>query len=146
MTDVAKIFERSVYGVELEIREDGTGGQTIIGFFPYNARAIIGTGKLREETFLPGAFEDSLSDSKHEIDLLFFHDKNQPLASRSTGTLQLRDTASALEFTAKFPTESEQPTWIQDAVKALRSGFIRGISPGFKVVKQQFDQAGADFM
>ena len=88
---------RSVYAVDLEIRQDGER-PVIAGRFPYGGLAIIGT--RRQERFLPGAFKPSLDVDKHEINFLLSHDMARPLASRNAGTLTLVDSPEALTFEA----------------------------------------------
>ena len=39
-------------------------------------------GKVRKERIMPGAFDFTLDDPSLEVNLLFGHDFNMPLASR----------------------------------------------------------------
>lgn len=135
-----KIASQSYYDVALEIREEG-GESVIGGKFYYDHLAEIGTGRVRQERFLPGAFHQTLS-SQSEINMFSGHEKNKPLASRHGGTLELRDTGEYLEIRGVLPPEQDRPSWVIDAIKGVKSGLIRGISPGFRVIKQRFDDAG----
>ena len=89
---------RSVYSVDLEIRQDGER-PVIAGRFPYGGLAIIGA--RRQERFLPGAFRPGLDVDNHEINFLLSHDMARPLASRNAGTLTLVDSPEALTFGGK---------------------------------------------
>jgi HK97 family phage prohead protease len=121
----------------LEVRRQGKR-PVIAGRFPYNALAVIsnrgrGPNAPRKETIRPGAFEFSLRDESREINLLYGHSFDRPIASRSTGTLSLRDTPEALTFEAEIRPELEQVTHVRDAVSMIEAGMSVGISPGFMV-------------
>ena len=110
----------------------------IAGRFPYNALAVIsnrgrGPNAPRKETIRPGAFDFSLRDESREINLLFGHSFDRPIASRSTGTLVLTDTPEALTFEAEIRPELEEVTHVRDAVAMIEAGMAEGISPGFVV-------------
>ena len=68
---------------DLEIRRTGKRPR-IKGSFPYKALAVIADrGKVRKERIMPGAFSFTLDDAKREVNLLFGHSFDKPLASRS---------------------------------------------------------------
>ena len=67
------------------------------------------------------------------VDLLYGHDFNRPIASMLAGSLTVTSDDAALRFTATLPPDGERPSWMEDAVRAVRSGLVRGISPGFRV-------------
>lgn len=124
---------RSVYPVEVEIRQRG-GRRTMSGRFPYGRTATIrATGRVRKETFNPRAFRFAVEEEEREVNLLYGHDYNRPLASKLRGSLVLTDTDDALLFEADLPRDSEQPSWMRDAVLAVQAGLIGGLSPGFRV-------------
>ena len=79
------------------------------------------------------AFQFAVRDEKRDITLLHGHNHSQPLANRSGGSLNVSSSKEAVQFEATLPDPSEQPTWMQDTVLAVRAGLITGISPGFKV-------------
>ena len=74
-----------------------------------------------------------MNDESHDIDLLRGHNFDNSLASKLGGSLALSETDDELLFDAELPPESIQPSWIVDTVLAVRSGLIRGVSPGFRV-------------
>ena len=124
---------RAVWPVDLEIRQEGQR-PVITGRFPYGEMATIGDrGTVRKEMFAPRAFEYAINDPTREINFLYGHSFNRPLASRKAGTFTLEDRADSVAFEAVLPPESEQPTWVRDFLYARRAGLVGGISPGFRV-------------
>ena len=85
---------------------------------------------LRKEQ-LVAQLEDTLE--KRNTHMLVGHDYNRAIADMKTGTLAVNHTAKAVELEATLPPAAEQPSWVRDAVLAVRGGQLRGISPGFRV-------------
>jgi len=110
----------------IEVRSEG-GSTRLRASFPYGVATELAPG--RREVFAPGAFRQSVNDGS-DVMLLFQHDMAKPLASRAAGSLQLRDTDSALELEA---TIENRTSWAQDFIAANAAGLIRGLSPGFRV-------------
>lgn len=124
-------LEHVTLDAELEIRQ---GGRTLSGRFPYNSMAITSDrAARRKERISSRAFSFAVEDPAREVNLLHGHSFSRPLASKLAGTLELRDTDKALEFTATLPVEGEQPTWVRDTVLGVEAGLIRGVSPGFRI-------------
>ena len=122
---------RLAWPVELELRQSG---RTLSGVFRYGATATMrDRGRVRKETFAPDAFNFAVDSAEHEVTLLLGHDFNNPLASKLAGTLQLESNAAALTFAAELPEEALQTIAQVDAVKQVRQGLARGLSPGFRV-------------
>lgn len=118
---------------DLEVRQQGKR-PVIAGRFPYNEWAVLSDrGTVRKEEILPGAFDFTLSDPLAEVNLLFGHSFDRPLASRRSGTLELQDTERFLEFFATIPEGAERATHVTDALAMIGSGLATGISPGFRV-------------
>jgi len=111
----------------IEVRSEG-GATRLSARFPYGRETELAPG--RREVFASRAFASSVGDASNDIMLLFQHDITKPLASRAAGTLQLRDSDSALELEA---TISGDTSWAADFLAANKAGLIRGLSPGFKV-------------
>lgn len=106
----------------------------IAGRFPYNSLAVLSDrGTVRKETIMPGAFDFTLGDPSREVNLLFGHSFDRPLASRSSGTLELKDTERFLEFVATIPEGADRASHVVDALALIGSGLATGISPGFRV-------------
>ena len=129
---------RSVYPVDLELRQDGER-PIIVGRFPYGGLAIIGT--RRQERFMAGAFAATLREGGPEINFLLGHDMARPLASRNAGTLEFEDSTEALEFRATLPVAGQQTTWQRDFLLAHGQGLLGGISPGFNVFPKSESEA-----
>ena len=68
--------------------------------------------------------------------LLIGHDYNRSIADMKSGTLSVDHQPDAVLLRAELPQEGEQPTWVRDAVLAVRGKQLRGISPGFHVTPQ----------
>jgi len=117
-------------GGGLELRRESNGGVRISGRFPYMAQTMLARGRF--EQFAARAFSERLNGSG-DVHFLAQHDFTQPLASRSAGTLELRDSDAALEFEATITPEVASTTWARDFISANSAGLIKGLSPGFRV-------------
>jgi HK97 family phage prohead protease len=122
---------------ELELRRAGDGGHRLHGRFPYGRRAVLSdggrTGRPQKEVIAPRAFAYRVDDPKEDIHLLVGHSYDAPLASKSTGTLTLKDTASALTFEAMIAPEMAEVSWVRDILRTIGAGLAVGISPGFRI-------------
>ena len=106
----------------------------IAGRFPYKQWAVLSDrGTVRKEEIMPGAFDFTLSDPLSEVNLLFGHSFDKPLASRQSGTLELKDSDKFLEFFATIPEGAERASHVVDALALIGSGLAKGISPGFRL-------------
>ncbi len=118
---------------DLEVRQRGKR-PVIAGRFPYKSLATIADrGKVRKERIMPGAFNFTLEDETREVNLLFGHSFDRPLASRHSGSLLLNDTEEALEFEATIAPGLEEVTHVRDALTMVGAGLVAGVSPGFRV-------------
>jgi len=111
----------------LELRQDDNGGFRLRGAFPYGSDTELAPGRF--ERIEAGAFSERL-DGGQDVHLLSGHDYGKPLASRHAGSLQITDTATALEFEARIDGGT---SWAQDFIAAHRAGLVKGLSPGFRV-------------
>ena len=117
----------------LEVRQEGET-VSVRGRFPYGVDATMSDrGTVRKERFHPRAFAFAIDDPEREINLLRGHSFDAPLASKRNGTLVLEDSEDGLAFTARFPAEAEQPTYMRDTISMIRAGLVGGVSPGFRV-------------
>lgn len=125
----------------LEIRSEG-GATRLRASFPYGAETEL--ARNRREVIQRRAFAERI-DAGGEIHLLSGHDFNKPLASRSSGTLELTDTDAALEIRA---TVDGGTSWARDFLAAHEAGLIRGLSPGFRVDRggERIERRGADML
>jgi HK97 family phage prohead protease len=122
---------------ELEVRRAADGGAELRGAFPYGERAILSdggrTGRPQKEVIAPRAFAYRVERPDENIHLLVGHSYDQPLASKETGTLKLRDTDKALLFEATITPAIAATTHALDILALIRSGLAKGISPGFRI-------------
>lgn len=123
---------------QLEVRRGGGGrGARISGSFPYNKTATLSDGgrkgRPRKERFASRAFRYSVEVSDLDISLLYGHDFNQALASISSSTLKLADSAEALTFTADIAEGLLEVPHVKTTLALLAAGLITGISPGFRI-------------
>ena len=115
----------------LEIRQS-RGRRSIFGRFAYGDTATLADrGRVRKERIVLGAFDFSVNDPDARIDLLVGHEFGKPLASRQSGTLNIRNEGNAVIFDAELP--DDPPSWVMDAEKAIAGGLMVGLSPGFRV-------------
>ncbi len=115
----------------LELR--ARGGR-IFGSFPYGQTATVrDRGRVRKERIGSRAFRYAVEAEDREVHLLAGHEYGKPLASKRAGSLELEDTAEALNFTATLPPEGSRPSWVRDTVHAVEAGLATGVSPGFRV-------------
>lgn len=110
----------------LEVRAEG-GATRLRATFPYASETELAPG--RAEIIAPRAFADRI-DAGEEIHLLFGHDYDRPLASRTAGNLTVTDGEDALTIDATIEAGT---SWARDFMAAHQSGLIRGLSPGFRV-------------
>lgn len=89
-------------GGGLELRRDDAGGVRLRGRFPYGVPAVL--AEARQEVIEARAFGARI-EAGEDIHLLSGHDFEKPLASRGAGTLELRDTDTALEVEATIAPE-----------------------------------------
>ena len=68
--------------------------------------------------------------------LLVGHSYDHAIADTKSGNLAIQHTDEAVFLRAELPPEREQPSWVKDAVLAVRGRQLRGISPGFQVTPQ----------
>ena len=121
----------------LEERASRGGARTLSGRFPYNSRATLSdggrTGRPRKEVFASRAFAYNVEREDVDIRLLSGHRFDKPLASRSAGTLELKDSDDALTFRAEITPDMQEASWVRDFFAGYSAGLIRGISPGFRI-------------
>lgn len=77
--------------------------------------------------------EDSIE--KRNTFLLVGHSYDRTIADMRSGTLAVAHTRDAVEIEAELPDDDAMPSWVRDAVLAVRGKQLRGISPGFQVAR-----------
>ena len=77
--------------------------------------------------------EDAIE--KRNTFLLVGHSYDRTIADMRSGTLAVKHTRDAVELEAELPADDEMPSWVRDAVLAVKGKQLRGISPGFQVAR-----------
>jgi HK97 family phage prohead protease len=111
----------------LEVRAQD-GGVRITGRFPYGRETELARGRF--ERIEARAFAARI-DAGEDVHFLAGHDFAKPLASRASGSLEIRESDDALEIEASVDTGT---SWAADFLAAHKAGLIRGLSPGFRVL------------
>ena len=75
--------------------------------------------------------EDAIE--KRNTFLLVGHSYDRAIADMRSGTLAVVHKADAVELEATLPDDDQMPSWVRDAVLAVKGKQLRGISPGFNV-------------
>jgi hypothetical protein len=125
------------FGGDLELRAGRGKARRLKGRFPYGKRAVLSDGGKRgrpkKEVIAPRAFAYRVEKPEEDIHLLVGHDYDRPLASRVSGTMDVRDSDEALTFDAELTPEIMEAPYAQDFLAAFTAGLIRGLSPGFRI-------------
>ena len=124
-------IERRALIAPLQVREsDGT--RTIAGYAAvFNSITDIG-GFFREK-IAPGAFSPALSA---DVRALFDHDSAHVLGRTKAGTLRLREDDKGLAVEIDLPDTQVA----RDLQKSMERGDIDGMSFGFNVTRQEWDE------
>lgn len=121
----------------LEVRKRGSGGLTLTGSFPYGKKATLSDGGRRgrpkKEVIAPRAFGYRLDDLSEDIHLLVGHSFDRPLASRSAGTLDIRDDDAGVFLTAIITPDMQEVSYVRDILASILAGLTVGLSPGFRL-------------
>jgi len=118
---------------KLEFRAADTG-KTIAGYAAvFNSETDIG-GYFRE-VIAPGAFRDSLSG---DVRALIDHNSGRVIGRTTAGTLRLNEDATGLACEIDLPETTDG----LDLATLISRGDISGMSFGFEVTKQTWDETG----
>lgn len=117
----------------LEVRA-ATTGRTIAGYAAvFNSTADIGDSF--REVIAPGAFSGSM---QNDVVALIGHDRNRVLGRSSAGTLRLREDGVGLAVEIDLPDTTDG----RDLAVLIERGDVSGMSFGFVVTKQSWDETG----
>lgn len=120
-----------------EIRADGDGGEKFVGLAsPFGVRAPIGNPKTWGffEEFQAGAFTKTLQEGDQRM--LIDHDSYYVVSRVSAGTLTLSQSKRGLETQSDL---DDGLSYVADLKANLRNGNITGMSIGFYVVRDRWD-------
>ena len=123
----------------VEIRQEENGPATLRGRFPYGATATVkNRGRVRKERMAPRAFRFAIDDTRQgDQPASRSLATTEPLASRSAGTLDIRDGDDAVTFRATLARRCGAA--VLDAGRALvgprwpdgwRIAGVHGAAPG----------------
>src|SRR5690606_19161246 len=117
----------------IEVRADGDEqGSVAAGYAAtFNSRTEI--GDWFTEVIAPGAFAESLKTA--DVRALFDHDSAKVLGRSSAGTLRVSEDDIGLAVEIDLPDTSTG----RDVRELLKRGDITGMSFGFRVQKQEWD-------
>jgi hypothetical protein len=125
--------ERRSVAAPPELRATDTG-KTISGYAAvFNEVADIG-GSFRE-VIAPGAFKGTLDG---DIRALVDHDSGRVIGRSKAGTLRLKEDAHGLRTEIDLPDTTDG----RDLAVSLERGDISGMSFGFRVTHDEWDETG----
>ena len=124
-------MERRALIAPLEVRAES---RTIAGYAAvFNSETDIG-GMFREQ-IAPGAFKPSLTG---DVRALFDHDSSHVLGRTKSGTLRMSEDEHGLAVEIDLPDTQTG----RDLRESMARGDIDGMSFGFRVTKQEWDESG----
>jgi uncharacterized protein len=100
----------------------------------FNSRTEI--GDFFTETIAPGAFTDTIKNS--DVRALIDHDSGRVIGRKSAGTLRLKEDDTGLAIEIDLPDTSDG----RDLAVQLERGDISGMSFGFRVTHDEWDETG----
>lgn len=116
-------------------RRAAEGKMTVAGYAAvFNDMTEI--GNHFRETIAPGAFTETLKTS--DVRAYFDHNSGRVLGRKSAGTLRIREDAKGLAVEIDLPDTSDG----RDVQKLIERGDVTGMSFGFIVTKQTWDDTG----
>lgn len=116
---------------KLDVRA-GDSGKTIGGYAAvFNSPADIG-GYFREK-IAPGAFADAV---KADVRALIDHNSGRVIGRSSAGTLRLTEDGTGLAVEIDLPDTTDG----RDVAVSIQRGDLSGMSFGFRVTKEQWDE------
>lgn len=118
----------------IEVRASGDAGRKIGGYAAvFNTETDIG-GYFREK-IAPGAFAGTLNA---DVRALIDHDTGRVIGRTTAGTLTLREDTNGLAVEIDLPDTTDG----RDLATLIERGDISGMSFGFEVTKQTWDETG----
>lgn len=132
-----KIERRNYPITDMEVRSEEGKPTTIRGYAAVFDQLSVPLYGFREK-IQKGAFAESLS--KNNIKALWNHNSDFPLGSTNGGTLKLEEDERGLLFELELPDNS----WGRDAGIAIQRKDVDGVSFGFSVKKDSWDNTNPD--
>lgn len=135
-----KTEKRNLTASNVEIREAEDGKRTISGYavkWEMKSHAM-GYFKRFKEQFKKGAFTESMTNDDQLA--LWSHDTSKVLGRTKNGTLRLFEDDIGLRFELDLPNS----TLGNDAYETIKRGDVDGVSFGFQMQKQEWDENDID--
>jgi len=135
-----KMEQRNLEQTQIEIRESEDGKRTISGYaVKWDKRSVkMGYWKRFQEVFKRGAFTDTLKNDNQKA--LWSHDTSQVLGSTKNNTLRLSEDSIGLRFELDLPATQLG----NDAYELVKRGDVDGVSFGFSMQGESWDEADPD--
>ncbi|PFW87241.1 HK97 family phage prohead protease [Bacillus pseudomycoides] len=135
-----KTEQRDLMPGKVEIREDENGSRTISGYaVKWEMKShTMGYWRRFKEQFKRGAFTNSLTADDQLA--LWSHDTSQVLGRTKNGTLRLFEDDIGLRFELDLPNT----TLGNDAFETIKRGDVDGVSFGFQMAKEEWDESDPD--
>lgn len=132
--------KRNLTANNVEIRESEDGKRTITGYaVKWEMKSVtMGYFKRFKEQFKRGAFTESLTNDDQLA--LWSHDTSKVLGRTKNGTLRLFEDEIGLRFELDLPSS----TLGKDAYETIKRGDVDGVSFGFQMQKQEWDENDVD--
>lgn len=126
-------FETRTLTSPVEVRK-ADSGQTVAGYAAlFNSETVIGSAF--REIIAPGAFTDAITG---DVRALVDHDSGRVIGRTTAGTLRLSEDDTGLAVEIDLPDTTDG----RDLAVSLERGDISGMSFGFHVTKDLWDETG----
>lgn len=119
-------YERRDITVPVEVRELDDGTQRMVGYAIRYNEPSLDMGFT--EYVAPGAARSATQEGA-DVLALWSHDTSQVLGRTTSGTLRLSEDENGVL------AEIDAPSWAGNYVETVRRGDVRGMSFGFRVLK-----------
>ena len=132
--------KRNLTTNQVEIRENEGGQRVLTGYaVKWEMKSVpMGYFQRFKEQFKRGAFTESLTNDDQKA--LWSHDTSKVLGRTKNGTLRLFEDDLGLRFELDLP----DTTLGDDAYKSIKRGDVDGVSFGFSMLKQEWDESDPD--
>lgn len=114
---------------------ESEGRMTVAGYAAVFGEAAD-IGGWFDEVLAPGAFTETLRSA--DVRAYFGHDRNRVLGRSASGTLRLSEDQKGLAVEIDLPDTSDG----RDARALIQRGDITGMSFGFRVTREEWDETG----
>lgn len=138
---MTKTEKRELTTQQMEIREDEDGKRTLTGYAVMweKKSQVLGYWSKFREQFRKGAFAETLLNDDQRF--LFSHDTSKVLGRTKNGTLTLEEDSVGLRFELQLPNT----TLGNDTYESIKRGDIDGVSFGFQMVSDEYEEFEDDF-